>query len=80
LLYRTTHEAFTAAFRAARAPLYGQNWPNPDHKELGGRTGYGWWTSPDKAEVIAEGLRLTGYEVVLIPGYSVGVVILDPID
>ncbi len=46
---------------------------------MNGRTGYGWWTDADKAEVIAEGLRLTGYEVVVLPGYSVGVVILDPI-
>lgn len=32
----------------------------------------------NKAEQVAEGLRLTGFEVVTLPGYSTGVVILDP--
>ena len=76
-LYETPGHALRAAFAAAKAPLYGTSRVHPSNQGMNGRTGYGWWTDRDKAEVIAAGLRLTGYEVVILPGYSVGVVILD---
>jgi expansin (peptidoglycan-binding protein) len=75
-LYATPWDALYAGIAAAGASLYGTARPHTD--SLGGRTGCGAWTDRDKAEQIADGLRLTGYEVVLLPGYSTGVVILDP--
>jgi hypothetical protein len=46
---------------------------------MGGRGGCGIWVRDDRhAERMADGLRLTGFDVVILPGYSTGVVIRDP--
>lgn len=83
-LYRNAWEALRFAAEACKARVYGMNRCNPGtpgdrrHARSGGRWGTGLWTDADKAEVMAAGLRLTGYDVILDPGYSTGVIILDP--
>lgn len=68
-LYDSPVRALVAAAEAAAAPMYGVS------RCYEG--GWGLWTTREKAEVMAEGLRLTGYRVSLKPGYSVGVMIHD---
>jgi hypothetical protein len=78
-LYATAWEALIAAAKAARADVCGVSDVHPSNRGMGGRSGYGIWVMGDQvAERMAAGLRLTGYDVVVLPGYSTGVVIRDP--
>jgi hypothetical protein len=77
-LYDTPWDALDAAAKAAKAEVVGSNRVHPGNRGMGGRWGSGIWVRDDEdAEVMAEGLRLTGFDVVILPGYSTGVVIRD---
>lgn len=78
-LYDTPWCALLAAARAAGANIVATGVrPHPNNNYTRGRGGSGMWVSErDLAERMADGLRLTGYDVVLCRGYSTGVVILD---
>lgn len=77
-LYRTPWEALNAAAKAAKAEVCGANIVHPSNRRMDGRRGCGIWvTDSDVAERMADGLRLTGFDVVILPGYSTGVVIRD---
>lgn len=80
-LYATPWEALRAAAQAAGARVVaGGIRPHPSNPSMRGRTGSGMWVeSGDDALLMADGLRVTGYEVVVLRGYSTGVVILDPV-
>lgn len=78
-LYASAWEALIAAARAAKAEVCGANTVHPSNRRMDGRGGRGIWVTDDRvAERMAEGLRLTGFDVVILPGYSTGVVIRDP--
>jgi hypothetical protein len=77
-LYASSWEALNAAARAAKAEVCGANTVHPSNPRMDGRTGCGIWVTDDQvAERMAEGLRLTGFDVVVLPGSSTGVVIRD---
>lgn len=77
-LYPTAWEALIAAAKAAKADVCGANTVHPSNRGMDGRRGCGIWVMGDEvAERMAAGLRLTGYDVVVLPGYSTGVVIRD---
>lgn len=75
-LYGSPWEALNAAARAAKADVCGANTVHPSHRGMDGRSGCGIWVRGEEvAERMAAGLRLTGFDVVILPGYSTGVVI-----
>lgn len=78
-LYASAWEALIAAAKAAKADVCGANTVHPSNRGMNGRGGCGIWVrGDDVAERMADGLRLTGFDVVILSGYSTGVVIRDP--
>lgn len=71
-LYDSATDALLAAARAAGAPVHGTGWRRTGAR---GRPGWALWTSPEHSGRIAAGLRLTGYDVSIMRGYSHAVVI-----
>lgn len=77
-LYANAWEALVAAAKAAGAEVCGSNRVHPSNPRMDGRWGSGLWVTDDEhAALMAAGLRLTGFDVVVLPGYSTGVVIRD---
>lgn len=77
-LYASSWEALNAAARAAKADVCGSSRVHQLNPGMDGRAGCGIWVTDDRvAERMADGLRLTGFDVVVLPGYSTGVVIRD---
>ena len=71
-IYDSPTDALIAAARACNAPVHAIQYHRTG---ANGRSGWALWTHRDLSDLIAEGLRLTGYDVSILRGYTHAVVI-----